>query len=219
MQQVDGAASAPAELIHRILVGAGIDPAGDAYCVTLLDEAEKHLGKYFTMEDPSRRRPTERELAVGLGVPPYLMHGDLSEVNFSSIRAGLIAFRERVEMLQHSMLVFQFLRPVFEKWITIEVLAQRIKSTIDESLPATWVTPRQVWVDPLKDVQAEILQEQHGFKSRREIVASRGVDIEVLDQERADELAREKELGLPPRPADQNKPSIEDGDNPAAQAA
>ena len=46
MQQVDGAASAPAELIHRILVGAGIDPASDAYCVTLLDEAHAYTGRH-----------------------------------------------------------------------------------------------------------------------------------------------------------------------------
>jgi len=141
-------------------------------------------------------RLTEREIAVGLGVPPYLLHGDLSDVNFSSIRAGLIAFRERVEALQHSVLVYQALRPVYERWATLEVLSGRVKSTVEDALPAVWVTPRQTWVDPLKDTQAEILAIGAGLKSRREAVASRGVDIEALDAEIAADNERATSLGL-----------------------
>lgn len=148
---------------------------------------------------------TEREIAVGLGVPAHLLGGDLSDVNYSSVRAGLVAFRERVEALQHSVLVYQFLRKVYQRWVTIEVLQGNVKTTIDEALPAVWVTPRPTWVDPLKDAEAEILLVNNGMKSRREVVASRGIDVEALDIEIAADQARAKALGLTFAPANDNQ--------------
>lgn len=58
---------------------------------------------------------TEREIAVGLGLPATVLTGDLSEVNYSSIRAGLVEWRRRVEALQHSVVVFQVLRAVWRR--------------------------------------------------------------------------------------------------------
>ena len=141
-------------------------------------------------------RLTEREIAVGLGVPSYLLNGDLSDVNYSSIRAGLVSFRERVEALQHSVLVYQFLRRVYQRWATMEVLSGKVETTVEAALPAVWVTPRQAWVDPLKDAEAEILLVNNGMKSRREVVASRGIDIEALDAEIAADKSRADGLGL-----------------------
>lgn len=44
---------------------------------------------------------TEREIAVGLGLPAAHLTGDLSEVNYSSIRAGLVEFRRRVDAINY----------------------------------------------------------------------------------------------------------------------
>ncbi|MBN8934797.1 MAG: phage portal protein, partial [Rhizobiales bacterium] len=52
------------------------------------------------------------------------------------------------------------------------------------------------WLDPLKDVKAEREAIAGGLISRRESVASRGYDIEEVDQEIADDNARAKRLGL-----------------------
>ena len=165
-------------------------------------------------------RLTERELAAGLGLPGHLMHGAIDEGNFSNMRAALIAFHEKVDLLQHSIFVFQFLRRVYERWIALEVLSGRLRIRADDMPAPVWVTPKQTWVDPWRDSQAEVLLLQHGIKSRREIVASRGVSIETLDQERADDLAREKKLGLPSSAANQNNPPAADpGAVPAAAAA
>lgn len=153
-------------------------------------------------------RLTERELAAGLGIPVYLLSGDLSEVNYSSIRAGLITFRERVEALQHGVLVFQALRPIFERWATTEVLSGRIRSRLDDALPATWSTPRQAWVDPESDIKAEVLAINANLMSRRQAVSARGIDVEVLDAEIADDKRRADSLGITPiaKPANDNRP-------------
>jgi len=153
---------------------------------------------------------TEREIAVGLGLPDYLLSGSLSDVNYSSIRAGMVEFRRRVEALQHSLIAFQFLRPVWRRWATLEVLSGRVSATVDQALPVSWITPRQNWVDPSKDVTAEIDAINAGLMSRREAVAARGIDIEQLDAEIAADNARAESMGLNftlPQPANDNQPA------------
>lgn len=64
-----------------------------------------------------------RAVASGLGVPYELVSGDLEGVTYSSIRAGLVEFRHRIEQLQHSVIVFQFCRPVWERFVRLAVLS------------------------------------------------------------------------------------------------
>jgi lambda family phage portal protein len=59
-----------------------------------------------------------RAIAIGMGITYEQLTGDLTNVNYSSIRAGLIEFRRRCAMLQHNIMVFQFCRPV---WNSIRV--------------------------------------------------------------------------------------------------
>lgn len=158
---------------------------------------------------------TEREIAVGLGLPDYLLSGDLSDVNYSSIRAGMVEFRRRVEALQHSLLAFQFLRPVWRRWATLEVLSGRVQAQVAEALPVSWITPKQHWVDPAKDVRAEVEAVAAGLMSRREAVAARGIDIEQLDAEIAADQARAASLGL----TFTTMPPAANDNQPASQAA
>ena len=139
---------------------------------------------------------TEREIAVGLGLPAPILTGDLSDVNYSSIRAGLVEWRRRVEALQYGVVVFQALRPTWRRWAMTEVLSGQIVSTIDAAMPAKFITPKQQWVDPAKDVDAELSAIAGGLMSRREAVTSRGFDIEALDAEIAADAARAAALGL-----------------------
>lgn len=151
---------------------------------------------------------TEREIAVGLGVPAAVLTGDLSDVNYSSIRAGIVEWRRRVEALQHGVVAFQALRPIWRRWATLEVLSGRVGGTVEAALPAKFIVPKQAWVDPAKDVAAELAAIDGGLMSRREAVTSRGVDIEALDAEIAADKARSDALGLTfkatttPAPAD-----------------
>lgn len=139
---------------------------------------------------------TEREIAVGLGLPASVLTGDLSAVNYSSIRAGLIEWRRRIEALQYGVIAFQVLRPVWRRWATIEVLSDRASGEVSAALPVKHIAPKQQWVDPKKDVEAELDAIAGGLMSRREAVTSRGVDIEALDAEIAADKARAESLGL-----------------------
>lgn len=144
---------------------------------------------------------TAREIAAGIGIPYETLTGDLSGVNYSSIRTGLVEFRRRVEVLQNNVIVFQLCRPIWRRFVTLEILSGRLPAPGFERNPelylsARWITPRFDWVDPLKDVNAEIAAINAGLMSRRQAVARRGYDLEQLDREIADDNDRARRLNL-----------------------
>jgi capsid protein len=51
-------------------------------------------------------------------------------------------------------------------------------------------------LDPLKDTEADAEAIAAGLKSRRQALAERGLNIEVVDAEIAADKAREKGLGI-----------------------
>jgi len=142
-----------------------------------------------------------RAIAAGLGLPYELLTGDLSSVNYSSIRAGLVEFRKRLSYWQHSVVVFRFCRPVWDRFIGAAVLAGLIdpahyaRDTVAYHR-VEWLPPRQEWIDPLKDAQAEIEAINAGLMSRRQAVAARGGDVDQLRAEIAAERAADQVAGL-----------------------
>ena len=59
-----------------------------------------------------------------------------------------------------------------------------------------WIPPRWGWVDPLKDIQAQVLAIKAGLSSRREAVDVIDYDIEEIDRENAADADRAAALGL-----------------------
>ena len=62
--------------------------------------------------------------------------------------------------------------------------------------PVNWIPPRWDWVDPLKDIQAQVLAMEAGIISRRKVVEATGYDVEEIDRENASDAKRAAELGL-----------------------
>lgn len=133
-----------------------------------------------------------KAVASGLGVSYVSLASDLEGVNYSSIRAGVLEEREQWKMLQE-LVISQFMRPVFERWLAVQLLAQTIK------LPATrlekfnkpqFIARRWAWVDPKKDIEASILALDNGLTSRSDVLAEEGKDFYSMLQK----LQREKQL-------------------------
>ncbi len=135
-----------------------------------------------------------RALAAALSIPEFMLSGDLSQANYSSLRGGLIPFRQRVEALQYGVLAPQFLNRVWRAWLAVEVLAGRLDAPADTA--AEWIPPRQPWVDPAKDLAAVREALSLGLMSRSQAVAEMGWSIDALDAEIAADRQREKDLGL-----------------------
>ncbi len=112
-------------------------------------------------------------IAAGVGLTYELLTGDLSQVNYSSIRAGLIEFRRRMEALQWQLLVPGLCRPVWQRFIAT---SQAIGALPADPIDAEWTAPRFEAVDPLKDIQADILAVRAGLMTLKEAVARQGYD-------------------------------------------
>ncbi|MEO5375972.1 MAG: phage portal protein [Alphaproteobacteria bacterium] len=93
-------------------------------------------------------------MAASLFFSGPLLTGDLSQVNYSSIRAGLLEFRRRIEQLQWQVLVPGLCRPVWRRFIDT---AQAAGVLGPGEIDAEWTPPRFEAVDPLKDVQADVM--------------------------------------------------------------
>jgi len=144
---------------------------------------------------------TLRGIAAGLGVPEHLMTGDLSGANYSSLRAGMVDFRRRVEAIQFHVLVPQLLQPIWERFITLAVLSGELdapdfETAAEDYFAVEWIPPAQDSVDPAKDAEATATMIAAGLMSRRQAVAAQGYDIEDLDAEIASDREREARLGL-----------------------
>ena len=143
-----------------------------------------------------------RDVAKGMGITYEQLTGDLSDVNYTSIRAGLLDFRRRLEQVVAMTLIFQFCRPFALRWLDIAVGsgAVEIPDYFDRRRfyrRIEWQPDGWDWVDPFKDVKAAIMEARAGFTSRKRIVARRhGVDVEDIDQEMAEDNRRADDAGL-----------------------
>jgi len=100
-----------------------------------------------------------------------------------------------------SVLVFQLCRAVWERWMDTAVLSGQLDLPDYERkradyLDCSWLPPRWDWVDPLKDIRAEINAIEAGLKSRTQAIAERGFDAAMVDAEIAGDHRREDSLGL-----------------------
>lgn len=179
---------------------AGIEPGS---VITLPD------GKTIKISEPSDvggmyveyMKTQLRKLAAGLGVTYEQISGDLEGVSYSSIRAGLLEFRRRCEAFQHQVMVFQFCRPVWKAWMEQAALA----GVIDDAdyrrnkslyLDVEWRPQAWPWVDPLKDMKAEILAVDNFLTSRTAVIKRTGYDREQVDAEIAADQQSEKNNNL-----------------------
>ena len=136
-------------------------------------------------------------VSASLGLPYHLVTGDVRQANYSSLRAELVEFRRRVGQLQHGVLVHQLCRPVWRRWLETAALSGALD--LDDPVaarPVQWIPPRWDWVDPLKDIQAQVLAMEAGITSRRKVVEGTGYDIEEVDRENAADARRAAGLGL-----------------------
>lgn len=142
-----------------------------------------------------------RAIAAGLGVPAHLVSGDLREANYGSLRAGMVAFRQKLEGIQFGTIIPQLCGPIWERAVSAMILRGDLPAADFEAAAALWLgaehypTPMP-WIDPAKDVAAIRDALEAGLMSRRQAVAERGFDIETLDSEIAADRERETRLQL-----------------------
>lgn len=144
-----------------------------------------------------------RAVAAGAGVTYQQLTGDLSDTNYSSIRAGLLEHRRRMGALQRQMIEPRFLDPIWRRFIMTQAFNGRISAAAFEADPEAFLEVEWLWpawpsIDPMKETEADAAAVAAGFKSRREVISGRGRDPDAV----AEEIAREGPLpAIPAKPA------------------
>jgi lambda family phage portal protein len=160
-------------------------------------------------------RATLRGIASGLGVAYHTLANDLESVNFSSARAGTLEERDNW-MAAQEWFANGFLYPLFGDWLRHALLHGMIRRADGSVLSAdqverytrpVWQGRRWQWVDPLKDIEANIAAINAGLKSRRDVIAEQGRDIEDVWLQIAAEQRRAEELGIELGPDDADEPA------------
>ncbi len=110
------------------------------------------------------------EVAAGYLVPYELLTGDMSDVNFSSMRAGLNEFRRLVEMRQWLSVIPMALTPIWDWFCEAAFLAGKLPT---RTIPVEWDTPVFQSVQPLDDVRHDIEEVRAGFNSLFAVIGRR----------------------------------------------
>ncbi|MCP9495891.1 MAG: phage portal protein [Pyrinomonadaceae bacterium MAG19_C2-C3] len=142
-----------------------------------------------------------RGIAAGLDVTYFTLANDLSAVNYSSARIGLIEERDIWRALQ-SFVIEHFCRPVFQAWlesaIITGVLGLRATDYAQLRDAIVWRPRGWAWVDPEKDLKAKILALDNLLTTYSDTVAEEGEDFADILSMRKKERDMMKEAGLAP---------------------
>ena len=113
--------------------------------------------------------------AIGAGLTYDQVSGDLTQANYSSLRAGKIEFRRLCEQVQYGMLIPMLVRPIADRFHAQGALLGLWGAEVPEGL--SHVPPAHEMIDPLKDTTALIAQVRAGFVPQPEAVGAFGYDF------------------------------------------
>ncbi len=159
-------------------------------------------------------------IAAGFRVPYEFVSGDLSQVNFSSMRGGLIEFRRLAGTVQWQVLIQMALQPIWEWWCEAAYLADVIDVPY---VPVEWSPPEFAWVNPVDDAKTAAIEVRSGFRSWQSVVAEKGRNPDdVLDEIEAFNIAADDRgivLDIDPRKTSaqglqQKAPESDGGEEP-----
>jgi lambda family phage portal protein len=156
-----------------------------------------------------------RAIGASIGMPYEVISKDFSKTNYSSARAALLE-AWRVFAVYQKWMIDGYCRPVWamvleEAWlrgmITLPKGSPDWYDAVHAYTRSTWIPPRKGYVDPLKEIKANILAIQHNISTLSATTAEMGGgDSESNLQQRASERKMERELDIIP-PAEYGKRS------------
>lgn len=142
--------------------------------------------------------------AAGAGIPYELFSGDIVNVSDRTLRILVNEFRRYAEQRQWQIIIPQFCAPIRDAWAESAVIGGALPLVdLDAAKSVEWAPHGWQYIHPVQDVQGKKLEVESGFRSRSSVIGERGDDAEATDDERQQDLQREKALGLhvePPAP-------------------
>lgn len=144
--------------------------------------------------------------ASGLNVANHSLTGNLSDVNFSSIRSGVMEDRENWRALQ-AWVVEHMHDRIYERWLFSSILNGKLRVPFRKAetkyQARKWQPRGWPGIDPKKESDSNRQNISAGLDSRTHILAQQGRDIEDVYQEIKQETDRARELGIDIQQLDQ----------------
>lgn len=158
-------------------------------------------GEDIKTANPSRSITTAKDFinvqqrlaGAGMGLSYELMSRDFNGATFSSARQGHLEDRRTFEPMQQ-YLISHFCQPIWEQFVDMCVLGGLVSirdyaQNREVYTYAEWVTPGWSWIDPEKEVKADLLALKNSGKTLAQWCAERGYDW----KEQLSQMAKEKE--------------------------
>lgn len=120
-----------------------------------------------------------QSIASGYDIPYYMLSGDTSGLDFSSLRGILIAFRNRLEYIHHFVCIPNGMGKLAARFKDIARFSYKVEDAF-----ATYMFPRNYGVDELKDAQADILEIQSGLGTLKRAQEERNLTQEEVEADR-----------------------------------
>ncbi len=143
---------------------------------------------------------TQQRLAgSGQGLSYEVVSRDMSQVNYSSARQGLLEDQKTYAKYQQ-FIIEHLCREVYSSFLLSIVLNGLVEipdfwENKERYLQHDWITPGWSWIDPLKEVNANRSAVENNFDTLARICGERGLDWREVVEQRQKEIEYIKQLG------------------------
>lgn len=162
--------------------------------VEYLDTGEAvTFGNPSTSDDSAFTKHELRAIGAGAGVTYEQLTGDLSGVNFSSIRAGVADFKDLVELWRWIYFMPMAMRRVKDWFLDAAYAGGGARSP---HYGFIWTPPAWPYVNPVDDIKAIKEEVKGGLQSLSEKIRERGYDPAVVMNEIIEERKEFAKEGL-----------------------
>lgn len=159
-------------------------------------------GEDVTFGNPNRPNPQageflkgqERFIAAALGQSYESISKDLQGASYSAARQGYLEDLKNYEIIQ-SWFIDQDCEPNYQEFLRTAVYSGMLPipgfdAEPEKWMKVSWVTPARLWIDPLKEMTAAMLEIKNGINTRHNIARSKGFDysevVSTLKEEAED---------------------------------
>lgn len=135
--------------------------------------------------------------AAAAGLPYEVFSGDIQDISDRTLRVIINEFRRFAEQRQWQIIIPMLCQPVRNWWVEACMVAGHVSVAEEGDVRRVeWSTHGWAHIHPVQDPQGKQLEVDAGFRSRSSVIGERGDDPEQVDDERAADLQRTKDLGL-----------------------
>ncbi|MDP3405054.1 MAG: phage portal protein [Brevundimonas sp.] len=109
-------------------------------------------------------------------VPYHVMTGDVSQANYSGLRASFLGQWALLDDDQQNTIIPQLCLPAVRRRLRLLSLKTGDKRFLD--VRQTWALPVRRQADPIKDLMAEVIEIRSGLKLLKRALAERGINAD-----------------------------------------